>query len=208
MLRTVLSFCDEALRERNGGGARDTSKPRFSIPAATELGTPVPEWSAGAHRQFANVEVLTGQAGAEWPILLRIVVLRLTPFKRGEAVTLPSFRLFVFPIYFPALFADACTLAGGAYFLQSGFEQRSCSIHEHATRLSPFQKSQRVSSVHPQPRQARSLVVRSSWAARIAGAVFSPRALANDNKDERSLESSRCPSTDPSKRAATRSWFS
>src|ERR1035441_7957994 len=108
----------------------------------------------------------------------------------------------------PALFADACTLAGGAYFLQSGFEQRSCSTHEQATRLSPFQKSQGVSSVHPQPRQARSLLIRSSWATRIALAVFSPRTFANNNSAERSLESSRCPSTEPSRRAATRSWFS
>src|ERR1035441_10640873 len=72
----------------------------------------------------------------------------------------------------PALFADACTLAGGAYFLQSGFEQRSCSTHEQATRLAPFQKSQGVSSVHPQPRQARSLLIRSSWAARIAACAL------------------------------------
>lgn len=81
--------------------------------------------------------------------------------EKGEVVfaALPSFRLSYLAA---ALFADARTLAGGAYFLQSGFEQRSCSTHEQATRLSPFQKSQGVSSVHPQPRQARSLLIRSS----------------------------------------------
>ena len=73
---------------------------------------------------------------------------RPTPLRKG-GWPLPPSPHFVFPIYFPALFADACTLAGGAYFLQSGFEQRSCSTHEQATRLSPFQKSQGVSSVQP-----------------------------------------------------------
>ena len=112
-------------------------------------------------RQVANVAVPMDHARTKWLIFLPIVVLRPTPLRKGVAFWPPSPH-FVLTYLLPALFADACTLAGGAYFLQSGFEQRSCSTHEQATRLSPFQKSQGVSSVHPQPRQARSLLIRSS----------------------------------------------
>src|ERR1035441_10124927 len=110
-----------------------------------DVGTQAPEW-------IALDKLQTSQC--RWtrlgPNLLFCCESLSTSYtvEEGEVVfpTLPSFRL---SYLLPALFADACTLAGGAYFLQSGFEQRSCSTHEHATRLSPFQKSQGVSSVHP-----------------------------------------------------------
>ena len=93
-----------------------------------------------------------------------IAIRLLGQHEEGEVVfaTPPLISSFRLSYLFPALFAGACTVAGAAYFLQSGFEQRSCSTHEQATRLSPFQKLQGVSSVHPQPRQARSLLIRSS----------------------------------------------
>src|SRR6266498_865393 len=64
-------------------------------------------------------------AGSEEPDALSRAPLRKG--RCGGGATLPSFRL---SYLLPTSFADACTLAGGAYFLQSGFEQRSCSTHE------------------------------------------------------------------------------
>jgi hypothetical protein len=63
----------------------------------TGLGNASPEMDRA--RQVVNVAVPMDQARTKWPILLRIVVLRPTPLRKGGGLWPPS-HYFVSPIYF------------------------------------------------------------------------------------------------------------
>ena len=83
--------------------------------------------------QYSLVAVPMDQARTQMAYLVANRCPYLLHHEEGRVATSPpSFRL---SYLLPAFFADACTLAGGAYFLQSGFEQRSCSTHEQADSL-------------------------------------------------------------------------